>query len=279
MNVQMVVERSVTRPTPQPLGSSVLDHATVVPTDRFGLRNNEGVWPSYNCLDTLVPTPYCPDPLAEGFVKTFAFAEWQPAFEFAVHGGVQCKAIGLDMADQKAELARVFAANEGKGVELALLANRFVAKPGWWDAPVDLTPGAVSVQVALALLEGYAAANYAGVPTIHMPRTVASLLGDRLVWTDGKAFTRSGTKVACGGGYDDPTVPLSPSAKMFVTGEVWVEASSTIEEQQIVIPGDGSGTGSDENGVAENSVIALNERLYRVAVDCFAAQVTAVMWS
>lgn len=267
-------ESGVSRPTPAPLGSSVLDHATVKDLASFGLRNSEGLWPSYNCLDTAIPTPMCPDPLSD---KIFAFAGWQPAMEFAVHGGVQCKAVGLDKADQKSEVERVFSVNEGKAVEQALLANRFIAGD-LWDAPVNVTPGTpVSIQTALAILEGYAAAHYAGVPTIHMPRAAASLLNERIVWKDGKAYTKSGSKVAIGGGYDAEGTP-DGTWDLYATGEVYVERSEEIDIQTHVLPGDGSGLGSDENGLADNTVLALAERMFRVAVDCFTAKVTATVW-
>lgn len=280
MTAQIIGSPEIVRPSVDPLTSSVLDHATM-PADmqRFGLRNNDGLWPSYNCMDTLVPWPTCPNPVV-GY-KQFATAPWVPAFEFAVYGAVQCSLVGLDRADQQAELSRVFAANEGKGVEQALAANRFVATDSdavvQWDAPVDLTPASpISAAVALALLEGYAAANYAGVPTIHMPRAVLSLLNERVVWKGDKAYTRSGSKIAAGGGYDYPdAASYDGSWDMYATGEVYVERSKTLKFSEIVMPGDGSGTGSDQNGLADNTALALVERMYRVGVDCFTAKVTA----
>lgn len=270
MNVKITTETPAKRPTPASLTSSVLDHATVVDKADFGLRNNEGLWPSYNCMDTLIPTPICPDP---EFTKTFGFAEWIPALEFAIHGGAQCKAVGLDVADQKSEIARVFGENEGKGVEQVLRYNRFVATDSdvfpAWDAPVDLTAtsGTVTPNVALALLEGYAAVVYAGVPTLHLPRAVASLLNQHIVWTNGKAYTRNGSKVAIGGGYDD--IASTGVWEMWATGEVYVERSAEVSVQSYVIPGDGT-----DVAIGDNSVLALTERMYRVAVDCFVAKAT-----
>lgn len=279
MNVKIIRASEITAPVTSPLTSSVLDHATVVPNSQFGLRNDEGLWLSYNCIDTLVPTSVCPDPMS---VKTFDFAEWVPGLTFAMQGGVQCKAVGLDEKRQLAELERVFALNEGKGVEQVLRFNRFVATDSdasvQWAAPVDLNPTAnITPQAALALLEGYAASVYAGVPTIHMPRAVASLLGDRITWEGDKAYTRLGSKVAMGGGYDDPTAPAVGEWEMFATGEVYVERSEEFSISSYVLPGDGSGLGSDENGLADNTVIALAERMYRVGVDCFVAKATGSM--
>lgn len=283
MTVKIIKGREVTRPDTTPLTSSVLDHATLATNAQFGMTNDAGLWPSYNCVDTLVPTAICPDPLAPDVFKTFSFGEWMPGFAFAMQGGVQCRTVGLDKADQKAEIERVFEANEGKGVEQALLGNRFVATDSdaevQWDAPVDLTPASpVALSLALAILEGYAASVYAGLPTIHMPRAVASILNERIVWDGDKAYTRSGAKVAIGGGYDSDGVPTG-TYDMYVTGEVYVERSDTISIQQYVLPGDGSGVGSDENGLPDNTVVALVERMYRVGIDCFVAKITGTAWT
>lgn len=283
MSTKILRETGVNRPTPAPLTSSILDHASVDTIASFGMRNNEGLWPSYNCLDTLVPTELCPDPMDGADFKDFQYAGWVPGFEFAVHGGVQCQALGLDAADMESELGRVFAANEGRGVERALLHNRFVAtgsdSPVQWEAPQDVTPPVpVPLHVALALLEGYAAQKYAGLPTIHMPRAAASLLNERIVWKDGIAYTRLGSKVAVGGGYDE-LISLDGTWEMYATGEVYVERSDTVAVRSFVLPGDGSGIGSDQNGLSDNTVIALVERMYRVAIDCFSAKVTGTVWS
>lgn len=278
MSVQIIRGTEVNRPTPAPLRSTVLDHATVEDKTDFGLRNNEGLWPSYNCLDVLVPAPMCPDPLlgepGAGF-KTFSVAGWVPGYEFAVYGATQCSAVGLDKADQKAETERVFRASEAKGVERSLRLNRFVATtsddPIQWGAPVDL--GTFDrVSVAIAALEGYAATVYAGEPTLHMPRSIALMafgLG-LLREENGLFYTKTGAKVAAGGGYDTSM----PVATIYISGEVYVERSTEIMVQSIVLPGDGSGLGSEENGLADNTVVSLAERMFRVGVDCFTAQAT-----
>jgi hypothetical protein len=260
----------------------VLDHATVVTKTDFGLRSNEGLWASYNCLDLLVPTALCPPEEDPEVVKTFGSAAWVPGFQFAFQGGVECSALGLDKADQQAEVERVFALSEGKGVERALLLNRFVATPlvdppdVTWEAPVDLTPAtAVPVEVALALLEGYAAANYAGVPTIHMPRAAASLLGERIVWEGDKAYTLLGSKVAMGGGYDDADETVVGDWDLYATGEVYVERSESVGVQSYVLPGDGA----NDRGFDDNTVLSLAERMFRVGVDCFVAKATGTVWA
>lgn len=286
----------ITRPTTTPLKSSVLDHAraagNVHDVTAFGWRNDAGLWVSYNGLETLTPTAMCPEPLLSeaGEFKTFDLAEWVPGLTFAVYGGVQCKTVGLDMADQKSELERVFALNEGIGIEQALLGNRFVAQAqvvpgpgdpasldGFWPAPTDLTPSSdVSPRVAIGLLEGWAARHYAGVITLHMPRALGTILGsDVIVWEGDLAYTRMGSKVAFGGGYDEED--QDGTFDIYATGEVFVERSEEISVNSITMPNDGSGIGSGENGLAPNTAIALVERMFRVAVDGFVAKATATV--
>lgn len=292
MTTTQISGGEILRPRTTPITSSILDHATVSPVSDqdFGLRNDQGLWPSYNCVETLTPTPMCPDPtLSEsGGFKTFSTAGWQPGFTFAVHGGVQCSAVGLDVEDQRKEIDRVFTANEGKGVEQALLGNRFVASesdqttdlglPVSWDDPVDVTPAAaINLPTALALLEGYAATVYAGLPTIHMPRAASTILetSGLIVWDGGKAFTKNGSKVAIGGGYDPESIGTGDwdgTFDLYATGEVYVERSDTLNFQSWTLQR--SALGSDESGLSSNTVIALVERMFRVAVDCFVAKAT-----
>lgn len=284
MTVKIIRGAEVNRPEPDALISTVLDHATVISKDDFGIRNNEGLWPSYNCLDTLVPWAHgCEDQEANA-AKVFTSVGWVPGFEFAVYGGAQCNAVGLDKDDQKSEVKRVFERNEGRGVEQALRLNRFVATdPGAdveWDAPDDLGT-APSLVAAIGMLEGYAATQYAGVPTLHLPRAVITMAfgSGALVEKDGKFFTKAGSKVAAGGGYDDDTAPISGTMAFYATGEVYVEQSELLDVQSYVLPGDGSGTGDGQNGLTHNTVISLTERMYRVGIDCFAAKVSATVWA
>lgn len=300
MTVQIIEGSNIVRPVVTPLTSTILDHATVKENaDQFGLRNDEGLWPSYNCLDIQVPTSICPVPDAP--YKTFWTADWQPGFTFTVHGGVQCSKVGLDEPDMISEVGRVFKAAEGRGVERALLSTRFVENTGSramtadkgapgddavkWDAPVDLTPpgGVATVLIALALLEGYAATVYTGIPTIHAPRAAATILSAQglVEWKGNKAFTKNGSRLAIGGGYDqmlgDGETP-DGTWDLYATGEVYVEKGGQVDINTFVLPGDGSGLGSDENGLAPNTAIALVERSYRVAVDCFVAKASGKVY-
>jgi hypothetical protein len=292
MTITVVKGSEITRPDTTPLKSSVLDHARAagnvhdVPEgEGFGWVNDNGLWVSYNGLDTLVPTPMCPEPSLtdDGDFKTFDFAEWQPAFTFAVQGGVQCKTVGLDRDDQSAELDRVFSLNEGRGIEEALLGNRFVAQAddpdapleGSWGAPTDITPADdISPRVAIGLLEGWAARNYAGIPTLHMPRALGAILGSEgITWVGDLAFTKMGSKIAFGGGYDEED--QDGTFDIYATGEVYIERSSVLSIKSINLTDDFSGSG--ESGLAPNTAIALVERMFRVSVDMFVTKATATV--
>lgn len=287
MTFTHIAGREVTRPTVTPLKSTILDHATVVDTGdgHFDLANEAGLWPSYNCMDTLIPTALCPDPTED---KTFQTIGWMPAFSFAVYGGAQCNLVGLDLDDQKREVERVFKANEGLGVERALLANRFVERTALmnaanqvhrqseWAAPVDLNGvNTFDPKVALSVLEGYARTVYAGQPTLHLPAGAVSLLGaDKIVWEGDKAYTRLGSKVALGGGYDPDYIGWDMTWDFFATGEVYVEKGPQIDTQTYELTGSAASTAL---GLDANTGLSLSERPYRAAVDCFVARVTATV--
>jgi hypothetical protein len=296
MTAQIVRGTEVNRPVPQPLTSSVLDHARSAGNVQeiegaFGYVNNAGLYPSYNCLDLLTETALCPDPLISesGEVKEFDTAVWQPGFTFAVYGGVQCRAIGLDAQDQYDETRRVFERSQGKGIEQALLGTRFIASEppgsdepvspyyGEWEEPEDLTPGtAIPLAVALALLEGDAADKYAGLPTIHMPRAAATVLETHglIVWRGDLAYTKNGSRVAIGGGYDNPEMLATGLWDMYATGEVSIQMRKVIDVRSYeVLPGMAD-SGSDGNGLLENGIVTLAERMYRVGVDCYVAKIT-----
>lgn len=278
-----IAGRDVTAPVVTPLRSTVLDHATVdEASTHFDLVNEAGLWASFNCLDTLVPTALCPEPTED---KVFDFVGWMPGFSFAVYGGVQCNLVGLDEARQQAEVKRVFEANEGLGVERALLANRFVERDdadntgnqahrqATWDAPVDLTSAVtVDPKVALSVLEGYARTVYAGQPTLHLPAGAVSLLGsDKIVWEGDKAYTRLGSKVALGGGYDPDYVGWDGTWDFYATGEVYVEKGPKVDVHTYELTGS---AGSTALGLDSNTALTLAERPFRVAVDCFVAKAT-----
>lgn len=209
--------------------------------------------------------------------KTFdAEANYQDAIQFAVQAGVVCKMVGFSPDIAEADLERVFANKESVAVARALMSQRFVdGGSANWDAATDLTPagGAVDPIIGLALLEGHAGSNYAGSPTIHMPRTVASILSTynhQLISFDGDMLvTALGSKVAADSGYESPS--NGPTGSNPTAGELWMYASGEV----VITAGDPISQGGPdlvESGDS-NRYRILRERAYIAAVDCYTAAV------
>lgn len=256
----------ITTPDLEALQGSLLDVATVTESATVW-PSLDGMYESYNCMDLLVPTELCPDPVVD---KTFESLSWPDGFRFFVQGGVTCKGPGFDLDGSSGELERVFNLRESVGVERALMETRMVASAGNWAAATNLTPagGAVAPKVGLAILEGHAAANYAGVPTIHLPRTIGSLLidGGTIGW-DGSTL-RSGqkSKVVSGGGYEYPN--NGPAGTAPTAGELWIFATGEVQVAKHNVK-----TPEPQLDRTTNDVFALVERGFTVVVDCYTAAI------
>jgi hypothetical protein len=129
---------------------------------------------------------------------------------------------------------------------------------------VDITPagGAVSPVVGVALLEGFMADTYIGVPTLHMPRTIASIFAgsDRIVEVGSEFLTKMGSKVAAGAGYDFPN--NGPTGAAAAVGEKWLYATGEV----LVVPGDM--VEAEAPAMVENDYLLMAERPYMAALDC-----------
>lgn len=208
--------------------------------------------------------------------KTFdADGSWQDAIQFAVQAGVICKMVGFDAGIAEGDLERVFTNKESVAVARALMTQRFIdGGSSNWDAATDLTPGAGAVDpvVGLAMLEGHASYNYAGLPTLHIPRTIASLLMnkyDAIEYSGDMLVTSLGSKVAADGGYEDPS--NGPDGTAPTAGELWLYASGEV----VITAGDPISQGGPdlvESGDS-NRYRILRERAYIAAVDCYTAAV------
>lgn len=250
-------------PDVTPMPSSLLDHADVV--DGVSWQRPTGLGLSFNCMDTNVPTALCPAPTEP---KVWGAPGVIDGFEFAVYGGVACKPFGFTEEQGHSEIDRVFRLKESRGIERALMETRFIANGDLWDAASDITPasGAVSPKMALAMLEGFAASEYAGVPTVHVPVILGSLLLDGAIEMQaGKAYSNLGSKIAVGAGYDysnsgpDGT-PAAPGERWaYATGEVMI-ARGEVDTKVL-------------RNTSTNDIVALAERRYIVAIDCFAVAI------
>lgn len=259
-------------PTTTPLKGTLLDAATVV--DNFEWQTEIGLFDSFNCMKFREAAAFC-GPNSKDLDQV---AEWIDGFKFSAYGGLVCKGIGLDDAHMLAEATRAFEQGESAAVEAALMANRFVdsadgpdagTDPDLWVKPEDITPagGAVSVKAGIALLEGFASGNYIGVPTLHVPVAVASLLlnDNGLDFQGNLLRTKWGSKVAAGAGYDFPNT--DPDGADAAAGEKWLYATGEV----IVIRG--KTFIRQEMDRSTNEVFVLAERPYIAAVDCFTAAI------
>lgn len=258
-------------PATTPLKGTLLDLVTV--DTEFAWHDGRALYDTYNCLQFQEAGEFC----APNEKDLDQVAGWTNGFRFAAYGGVTCKSVGLDFDRMRSEVERVFKSGESTAVERALMANVFAeytydgdADPAW-DAADIVDATAYEPKVALALLEGHAADNYVGVPTIHMPRTIASLLidGGVLHWEGSTLVTGLGSKVVAGAGYDYPNLdPAGDEADagekwLYATGEVFVSAGPLVNIQEMER--------------TTNEVFVLAERPYIVAVDCYKAAIAATV--
>lgn len=192
--------------------------------------------------------------------KTFDQIEVISGLPFAVYKGVQCSW----MVDDDTEWARRgLELTEGIAVEEGVMA-------GVLAGAVDITPTpgtAVSVTHGIALLEGYAAANYGGTPVLHMARSTATIgFSEYVLEHDAQhtVMTGQGALVANGGGYEGNLGPTGTPAGegqawIYVTGAVTVVRSGVVANRVL--------------GAAEhlNNQWALAERMVAVTVECIKA--------
>lgn len=183
---------------------------------------------------------------------------------FAVYRKTECKDLHGDdtgWATRSLQMGESHAVE--RGVMQAILAQPTTALPNGTTA--------VSLVNGIAILEGYAADVYGGVPTIHMPRSVATraLAADALVpGLDWSITTKQGALVANGGGYSinlGPTGEVAPAGQawLYVTGQVTL-LRSPIESHRVL-------------DTTNNNQVVLAERTYVPAVDCFVAAVLVTL--
>lgn len=198
--------------------------------------------------------------------KTFGGPSWQDGFRFAVYAGAVCKSFE---PPEEARVREAFLANESFGIEQAVMVQRMRVNGSSWAAATDLTPagGAVTPVQGLAILEGNASWSYAGVPTIHAPRSIGSVLGqNNQIIRKGEAFyTFQGSKLASGAGYEKNNT--SPTGTTPTVGEYWMYASGevVIARSELVV--------ETQMNRDTNEIFTLVERLYVAAVDCYTAAV------
>lgn len=125
---------------------------------------------------------------------------------------------------------------------------------------------AVEPEEGLAIAEQWAAAKYGGVPVIHTPRGVASLLATRTAIArsdNGRMESHLGAIVAAGGGY---AALKGPGGVPAGVGEAWLYVTGTVTVRRAPTPETVPMTMS--RVPATNEAMAMAERPYVVATEC-----------
>lgn len=203
---------------------------------------------------------------------------------FTLFSLFSCNPVGLGAEGLRAKAGESLRNGEGRGVETAFAERLPLA-----EGAVDLTNGGAAVHVidGLAALEAFAAANYGGVPTIHVPRgvgTVMGSLGGMQRSSDGRHLeTRQGALVASGGGYsnlsgpptdaEDPENTIQPpqtgEAWIYVTGTVLIHRASQPSATPLVL----NRVVDGDSRAASNEGLVLAARPYVAMWECITAAV------
>lgn len=178
---------------------------------------------------------------------------------FNVYRMVEC----LDLTDDDTGWARnAFALGEAYGVEEGFMRT-VLAQPD--TVIVDGT--GLSLIDAIALAEEYAGTVYGGIPTIHVPRGIATralseqIFENSLDWT---ITTRQGAWVANGSGYSPN---LGPTGAPPAAGTYWLYVTGYVEIHR------GALNVIRDLDWENNNQVVLAERPYAVTVDCFKAAI------
>jgi hypothetical protein len=183
---------------------------------------------------------------------------------FSIYKMTECQDL---TGDDTGWVTRSLALGEAHAVESgfmqAVLAQPTTVMPNG-TTPVSLING-------IAILEGYAADVYGGVPTLHVPRSVATraIAKDALtVGLDFTVMTPQGALVANGGGY---SLNLGPTGEPAPAGQAWLYATGLVTLVR------GSVQAHRVLDETNNNQVALAERTYVPAVDCFVAAVLVTL--
>lgn len=256
---------SIDAPDVEPRSAQLLD--TVQPIDG-GVEWAEpaaeggGVYTSLNCLDFGTSYDICDEPSPTEFQDPVLVN----ITRFVSNLGVKCQSLGF--GDIATQFEKVVALRESANVELNVMTLKFTGVRGG-DPATDITPagGAQAIENGIALLEGHAAANYAGLPIIHSPVTVASVVaGDPGFTADGKIMrTGLGTRFVAGAGYE---ARIGPTGAVAAAGEWWVYATGEMRIRR------GRRLwGEPVLDRASNIFYIRSARPYVIDVDCYQAAV------
>jgi len=201
---------------------------------------------------------------------------------FTLFSMFTCNVVGVGPDRLRSLAGESLRTGESRGAERAL-ADRLPLAAG----AVDLTNGGDAVHVieGLAALEEWAAANYGGVPTIHVPRGIGTLMGSLggHQRVGNHLETRQGALVASGGGYSNlsgpPTDAEDPenTIQSPQTGEAWIYVTGTVvlrrAPQPDATPVIMSRVTDGDSLAATNDGTVLASRAYVASWECITAAV------
>lgn len=180
---------------------------------------------------------------------------------FAVYKGVECVDLHDDdssWAQRGLELTEHIAVEQRVMEELLAGAEDITPVPGT----------AVPVALGVALLEGAAAANYGGIPVLHMARSTATMGFSEYVLghtSDFTVHTGQGAWVANGGGYE---ANLGPTGTPAGAGEAWIYVTGAVTVVRGPVVTNRVIPSFNEDGAPVNTQRALAERLIAVSAEC-----------
>lgn len=172
----------------------------------------------------------------------------------AVYALHRCRMPGITRAEAQSRAVNALNASESHAIE-DLVYDRYLA------SATDIGGAATTPVRALAILENYAAVNYAGEPIIHMDRFLASTLtlNGSIAQHGTRLETGIGSAVAAGTGYSVHPVPATDF--IFATGLVTIRKGTSEVH------------GAPKMNPADNEEVWLAERPVAVAVECFTVKV------
>lgn len=165
--------------------------------------------------------------------------------QFTVLGVAACSPIGITPAELQERADTSLTLGEEHAVETRLWEALSAAETTLPSVALD----EAGARVALARMEA-AQGEGKTLGIIHMSRFVASLLGNRLESRGGRLYTRLGTPVVAGSGYDDSSMVLSGGLVLY-RGEIETSSSAPYD----LLDRD------------HNNLVAVAERQYSVSID------------
>lgn len=273
-------------PVVEPYRHGLFDAAPVVPQPNTHWEYGGIEFESLACYLTQAYPGGLTDVNGSGGTKTLpvCFGVTQ-ASAFSIFGGVATGSLGHTPEEWRERAVGIVELAGQHAVESALWTGQAGALPALNAAATPLviagqantTAAAVDMVTAVALMEKYLGANYAGRGVIHAPRTAVAYMEwlQQIKHEDDRPeqlTTKLGTRFAFGAGYDGtgPSAVAPPAATtanqyfwMYVTGQVM------LLKGDIVTPA----TFGEALNRSTNQVALLAEQPWLVAVDCLKAAI------